>query len=140
MSYSSIDTNLGSNAISIKLTPSILLDKKPVQLSYDRKSECDCGGDADCKLCEGRRIKIDEMTITVPWTSYTKGTQIRLEDGGDVDRYGRVQPLFINIKYDLPNGMRFINGKVEYSITLTDVAFGEMLSLEGDRFEILIPG
>jgi DnaJ-class molecular chaperone len=139
MIASNLDTNLQGKHVTVSITTKNILERENVKFLYYRTEECECSGDDECKFCEGTKIREAEMSIMVPFHSYIQGTQITVSKGGDIDRYGRMGDLVIDIEYKLHSNMRLVRGIIEYNIAITDVAFGEMLSADKKGLNILIP-
>jgi hypothetical protein len=60
-----------------------------------------------------------------------------VQDGGDVDRYGRNPPLIIEIGYKLPKGFRTEGSQLIYEIRMTDDEFETFLN--SNNIDIFIP-
>jgi len=139
MTASRLDTNLEHKKATISVTAKNILEQGNIAFKYYKFAACDCGGDDECKFCEGKRIREEEVSITIPFTSYIQGAQITVSRGGDIDRYGRIGDLIVDIDYSLHTNMRLNGGRIEYRVSISDVAFGEMLSSDEKRLNVLVP-
>jgi len=138
MMASPLDTSLRPKIIKANLTLEHILDGKPYEIEYYKKVECDCKGDPKCVYCEGRRIREDEVSISLPHTNlYVDESIITVNNGGDVDRYGRNPPLEINIQYKLPRGMFKDRQYIVYEVRVAEDEFKNFM--KRDRINILVP-
>jgi len=138
MMGSTLDTSLRPKTIKANFELKHIIDGVPFDVVYFRKAECDCGGKQDCVYCEGTRIKEDEISIKVPNTSeYMHGATITVQNAGDIDRYGRVPPLAIEVNYNLPKRMFRVGKNLIFDIHKTDREFRSLI--ENNEYIIDIP-
>lgn len=137
---SPLDSGTNPTRKLFSLRPVHILEYQSVSLKYLRTVECECDGDKNCKYCEGKRIRSDEIDLKIPFSSYIRAQEITIPKGGDVDRYGRQNDLIVEFEYKFPKNMFYRNGFVEYNICITDLAFAEMISFTSDSISIYVNG
>jgi len=80
---------------------------EPLEVSFFKKSFCDCGFEKDCKFCEGGGIKEEEVFLVLRDTKkYYHGMRIILNEAGNVDRYGRKENVILVLSFELSGGYK----------------------------------